>query len=69
MDATEKLRADLKPFNLVLIASEAGVCHVTLAHFRQGKNKSITAENYLKVKSVLDRIANDILGAVNDYTS
>lgn len=62
MTDTEKLRKILSPFNLAIIASEANVCHVTLSLFRQGKNKTITADNYIKVKAVLDKIARQILG-------
>lgn len=62
MTDTEKLRKNLTPFNLALIASQAGVCHVSLSLFRQGRNKTISADNYIKVKAVLDKIAKDILG-------
>ena len=62
MTDIEKFREALKPFNLALIAEEAKVCHVTLSLFRQGRNKTISADNYIKVKVVLDKIAKDILG-------
>lgn len=64
--ATEKLRKILIPFNIALIASEANVCPVTLSMFRHGKNKTITADNYIKVKAVLSKIANEIQEAKHD---
>jgi hypothetical protein len=62
MDDTEKLRKDLKHFNLVSVASEAMVCHFSLANFRRGKTKTISADNYIKVKAVIDKISKEILG-------
>lgn len=58
----EKLRKTLGYFNLVLLASKAGVCYPTLAAFRNGKTKSMTTETDQKIREVLEPIARDILG-------
>ncbi len=66
MDKTEKMRDNLKYFNLTIIASEANVCYTVLASFRQGNTKTISTENYDKVQGVLNAIAHKIQGAKHD---
>ena len=62
MDKTEKMRDDLKYFNLTIIASQANICYTALAAFRQGNTKTISTENYDKVQAVLNAIAHKIKG-------
>jgi hypothetical protein len=66
MNELEKLRSDLKPFNLAVLSKKAGVSYTTLVMYRKGSNKTIPADAYIKVRAELNKIAKDILGINHD---
>lgn len=57
----DKLKQDLKSFNMAYIARLVGISNMTLSSFMTGRH-ILSAKNYLKVRNALDKIAKNILG-------